>query len=157
MKNLTVNMPLAVPHQRPPSKYASHPYAVLDDTAQYVNTISKVSGSIDVIKFPDDEIHYSLLVLDATIVQVVFPTIDYYGYGCDSYVTNLNPLDIEIKDVALPILDFNQNINEELIYKISPKDIEIKNIFNDIYYNERLYHLVSYNIKPLDIIIESNL
>lgn len=26
MKNLTVNMPLAVPHQRPPSKYASHPY-----------------------------------------------------------------------------------------------------------------------------------
>lgn len=34
MKNLTVNMPLAVPHQRPPSKYASHPYPVLiDDSA----------------------------------------------------------------------------------------------------------------------------
>lgn len=29
MKNLTVNMPLAVPHQKPPSKYASHPYPTL--------------------------------------------------------------------------------------------------------------------------------
>ena len=46
MKNLTVNMPLAVPHQRPPSKYASHLYpAYAIDDYKSVG-INAVGGSL---------------------------------------------------------------------------------------------------------------
>lgn len=43
MKNLTVNMPLAVPHQKPPSKYASHPYPLLIDEDAYLPTVKPLN------------------------------------------------------------------------------------------------------------------
>lgn len=53
MKNLTVNMPLAVPHQRPPSKYASHPYPIyfLDSASV---TGSMIGAGVMLSAFKDD-------------------------------------------------------------------------------------------------------
>ena len=47
MKNLTVNMPLAVPTQkRPPGKYASHPYPVLVENAYKATPLTAISAAI---------------------------------------------------------------------------------------------------------------
>ena len=68
MKNLTVNMPLAVPHQRPPSKYASHPYPVL------VN---------------EDAYSVSVKILDITLTQILKE-----HYIEDSYMPSVRLLDV---------------------------------------------------------------
>lgn len=54
MKHLTVGMPLAVPHQRPPSKYASHPYPVLDTDIVVMSYSFAGSGSIT--PYPKDDL-----------------------------------------------------------------------------------------------------
>ncbi|MGP5531229.1 hypothetical protein ACTXMK_05415 [Psychrobacter celer] len=91
MKNLTVNMPLAVPHQRPPSKYASHPYAFY---AQENTQAEMVINSIGVERvlvelFLNEPIDYSLAVTDARLVQVYFEPRLIPNIALNNYSVNL--------------------------------------------------------------------
>lgn len=72
MKNLTVNMPLAVPHQKPPSKYASHPYAfyALDG---YGTSMQVVSIGLRQAKFFElENIKTSVGISSVIHTQVLF-------------------------------------------------------------------------------------
>ena len=55
MKKLSVDMPLAVPHQKPPNKYASHPYPVLTEEVMQMGFSMKGTGNL--INMPFDSMH----------------------------------------------------------------------------------------------------
>lgn len=72
IKYLTVNMPLAVPHQRPPSKYASHPYAFYA-LGEYATTVQIASIGLRQAKFSEfDSIKTSVTIDSIRNTQVLF-------------------------------------------------------------------------------------
>lgn len=87
MKNLTVNMPLAVPHQKPPSKYASHPYPFVFADAyapcltleEFTNrrvlregfSVESLSSSIQIIDFTKQSI-VKIISIEDTYNQASF-------------------------------------------------------------------------------------
>lgn len=51
MKNLSVDMPLAVPHQKPPSRYASHPYPIYFlDSASVIGSMTGAGVMLSAFK-----------------------------------------------------------------------------------------------------------
>lgn len=83
MKNLTVNMPLAVPHQRPPSKYASHPYPVLIDEDVFITAVCPIGFTLKE-NLITEQIKYSVSPLSASLKNVyIKKDVDGGKYVCD--------------------------------------------------------------------------
>lgn len=99
MKNLTVNMPLAVPHQRPPSKYASHPYPVLVDEDAYQPTVKPLDFILKLGVFVDDSYLSKLKPLDFTLRDRLRLS---YVDNKESFDVSVAPLDFSLVLVAPP-------------------------------------------------------
>lgn len=89
MKNLTVNMPLAVPHQRPPSRYASHPYPVLVEEGACLVAVCPL-GFILKENLMSEQVQSSVSPLSVTLKNVYIKK-DVDG---DKYVCDVTALDI---------------------------------------------------------------
>ena len=96
MKNLTVNMPLAVPHQKPPSKYASHPYPILISEDAYRSTIKTLDITLKRMLHKVDlseALQPTLKTLDITLRSVLLnKSIDNGG----ALAPTLKTLDITL-------------------------------------------------------------
>lgn len=98
MKSLTVDMPLAVPHQRPPSKYASHPYPFLIDEDAYSPTVKSLDFTLKAVLtqfFFDSYYHPLAKPLDFTLKPIL---IDVNIEG-DGYKPLVKPMDFVLKDI----------------------------------------------------------
>lgn len=144
MKNLTVNMPLAVPHQRPPSKYASHPYPVLVDEDIFSVSISPLNIElIQILKeaLADDAYQASVKAIHLTLRELLTKVF----IDADAYSASVQPLNIALKEPLIKL-----NIDKEgyqLIVK--PLDITLKRLLLDLYVNDKEgYQPI---VQPLDI------
>ena len=99
MKNLTVNMPLAVPHQRPPSKYASHPYPVLVDEDAYSSTSLAISAIQRTILHRANEVDSYISTVKPLSSAVRDLLIEKYVE--DAYVSTATALSASIRDLLI--------------------------------------------------------
>lgn len=152
MKNLTVNMPLAVPHQRPPSKYASHPYPVLMDEDVLVNTLKPLNISVT-RSLIEDNLLPILTPLDVVVINVIIPSETYFGYGESHIASSVKPLDVVVVVNVLKPIEIHQAYpTEMLIPNIKPLAVKVKNVFQVISYNNPPEQ-IKFNIKPLNVVV----
>ena len=142
MKNLTVNMPLAVPHQRPPSKYASHPYPVLvEDVVVSLPAVSALNITMrQLLKYAYFEVAAISPTLRAFDIKLEssIKTIQFSDYIKPS----LKALDIVLRKPITAVY-----VADTLKPKIKALDIR-KNI------SIRYYDNGDYIIKPTLIVLD---
>lgn len=158
MKNLTVNMPLAVPHQRPPSKYASHPYPVLVEKQDYVYAELSALESVfrEVVKerfFGDesDQFITSLLPTDSLFRNVIRTCkIDdtEEGVKIDTVTCYAKPLD-SLRKIVL--ITNKQDFKESISNEIKPLESTLKRVVIT-HKVSGLEDVITQTIRPLDII-----
>ena len=138
-------MPLAVPHQKPPSKYASHPYPFLIDEDACTSTIRVLDITLE------------LILKDATINDVYQPDVmplDIFQRSIlinkhidenEAHTSTVRPLDITLKSLLI-----SKYINDD-VYQSSVKPLNIT--LNSILITHRVYDIDAYTseVKPLDI------
>lgn len=148
MKNITVNMPLAVPHQRPPSKYASHPYPVLIDDTLLIPSVAIIAAELrTVIVTLNESSKYSANV---TPLDIEVKTTLFYRTVNDpsSVIGFIEPLDITTKSALINNFQYDKSANTA---SIAPLDFNVKSSL--IYYFGYEKQATAASITPLDIMI----
>lgn len=113
MKNLSVDMPLAVPHQKPPSKYASRPYPNLQEDVAPIFTFIPLN-------------------------VLLRPTLRVITVGGDTATS----IHIQSFDITLKSMISNKNVDEK-VYSvfISPLTITLKNLITTSKVKSEASHL----------------
>ena len=145
------DMPLAVPHQKPPSKYASHLYPILVDEDILTNTIKflnvRVARSLIV-----DNLLSILTPLDVVVINVVKPSETYYGYAESYLTTTTKPLDVVVTNKIKSNGIYKSYGTDLFQTNIKPLAVIVKNVFQVIPYNNPPEH-IKFNVKPLDVVV----
>lgn len=148
MKNLTVNMPLAVPHQRPPSKYASHPYPVLVDEDAYspnVKPIDIVLRKILQETYINDAYIPSITATDFTLE----PSLKSRNIDDDAYTPTVTVMNV-LLEPALKNINISGGAYQPIM---KPLNLTLKRVVIDyIHPNDDAYKIT---VKTLDFILKT--
>ena len=145
------DMPLAVPHQKPPSKYASHPYPVLVDEDVLVNTLKPLNINVT-RSLIEDNLLPILTPLDVVVINVIVPSETYFGYGESHIAPLVKPLDVVMINVIKPVEVYQAYETELLQPNIKPLAVKVKNAFQVIPYNNPPEQ-IKFNVKPLNVVV----
>lgn len=145
------DMPLAVPHQKPPSKYASHPYPVLVDEDVLDTTLKPLNISVT-RSLIEDNLQPILTPLDVVVINVVKPIETYLGYGESRIALLIKPLDVVVTNKVKPIEVYQAYETELLKPNIKPLAVKVKNVFQVIPYNNSS-EKIELNVKPLNVVV----
>lgn len=149
-KLLRKEMPLAVPHQKPPSKYASHPYPVLIEDALAI-TLKPLNVSVRQSLFEDGLLPI-LTPLDVVVINVIIPSETYVGYAESHIAPLIKPIDVVVTNVIKPVEIYQAYGTESLQPNIKPLAVIVKNVYQVIPYNNPPEQ-IKFNVKPLNVVI----
>ena len=94
------NIPIATVLQKPPSKYASHPYPVLTDEDAYSASVKPLNivlkSSVESMTVSEDSYNSTVKPLSFALRTVV---VGYYGSDDDKYVATVKPLAFKLETI----------------------------------------------------------